>query len=172
MCFVSHSGLEREVSFTVLSNNTSLDYKFKGGSTRQRNYINSGHPFPLVEHTVVLPRLVEPDETLKCLLLRNSFSAKTMAHAEQVHHEVPAAPPKNYRDISNPAAEGISYYTPKQHPVAGTALSANPPKVFTPIKIRDLTFQNRIFVRAFLVKQTELSANIIIAFSTLPVLCR
>ncbi|APA12474.1 hypothetical protein SS1G_03921 [Sclerotinia sclerotiorum 1980 UF-70] len=39
-----------------------------------------------------------------------------------------------------------SFETPVQDPPAGTAISKNPPTIFTPITIRDVTFQNRIWV--------------------------
>ncbi|EAW12054.1 NADH:flavin oxidoreductase/NADH oxidase [Aspergillus clavatus NRRL 1] len=52
-------------------------------------------------------------------------------------------------DIDVPAAQGISYFTPAQDPPAGTA--ANPqtngqkiPKLFRPLTIRGVTFQNRL----------------------------
>ncbi|KAF4183382.1 hypothetical protein CNMCM8694_002500 [Aspergillus lentulus] len=52
-------------------------------------------------------------------------------------------------DIDVPPAEGIPYFTPAQNPPAGTA--ANPqtngqkiPKLFTPLTIRGVTFQNRL----------------------------
>jgi 2,4-dienoyl-CoA reductase-like NADH-dependent reductase (Old Yellow Enzyme family) len=53
--------------------------------------------------------------------------------------------------IINEAAPGIPYFTPKQSPPAGTATNPQPngaaiPKLFQPIKIRGLEFQNRIFV--------------------------
>lgn len=38
------------------------------------------------------------------------------------------------------------FFTPPQDPPAGTALSPNPPTLFTPIQIRSLKFQNRIWV--------------------------
>lgn len=54
-------------------------------------------------------------------------------------------------DIENKPAQGISYFTPAQTPAAGTA--ANPqsdgaaiPKLFQPLSVRGLTFQNRIGV--------------------------
>ncbi|ORY17505.1 hypothetical protein BCR34DRAFT_596975 [Clohesyomyces aquaticus] len=51
----------------------------------------------------------------------------------------------------NKAAPGISYFTPMQDPPAGTALamkdgSGKIPKLFTPIKLRGLTLQNRIML--------------------------
>ncbi|KAF8230279.1 FMN-linked oxidoreductase [Tricholoma matsutake] len=51
----------------------------------------------------------------------------------------------------NIAAEGISYFTPAQVPSAGTALDPQPcggqiPKLFQPLKIRGVEFQNRIFL--------------------------
>ena len=67
--------------------------------------------------------------------------------AKAGHHNIPAEEPTSRPDIPNPGAEGISYYTPAQNPVAGTALSANPPGLFTPLKIRGLTLQNRIMVK-------------------------
>lgn len=53
--------------------------------------------------------------------------------------------------IHNVAATGISYYTPRQDPPAGTARDpqpngAKPPKLFTPLKLRGLTLHNRIWV--------------------------
>jgi 2,4-dienoyl-CoA reductase-like NADH-dependent reductase (Old Yellow Enzyme family) len=52
-------------------------------------------------------------------------------------------------DIPNKAAEGISYYTPAQIPPAGSAAipqsdGTQPPKLFQPFKVRDVTFHNRI----------------------------
>ncbi|KAH8676571.1 NADH-dependent flavin oxidoreductase-like protein [Tricladium varicosporioides] len=46
----------------------------------------------------------------------------------------------------NDGAPGVSFYTPVQSPPAGSALSPNPPTLFSPLKIRDVTFQNRIWV--------------------------
>ena len=64
------------------------------------------------------------------------------------HHNVQGPDVKQHPDLPNPGTEGINYFTPAQTPVAGTALSPNPPGLFTPLKIRDLTIQNRIMVRA------------------------
>lgn len=49
------------------------------------------------------------------------------------------------------AAEGVPFFTPAQDPPAGTAVDPQPdgaaiPKLFTPLKIRGVTFQNRIFL--------------------------
>jgi len=41
-------------------------------------------------------------------------------------------------------APNAPYFTPIQSPPAGSALSPDPPTLFTPLKIRDVTFQNRI----------------------------
>jgi 2,4-dienoyl-CoA reductase-like NADH-dependent reductase (Old Yellow Enzyme family) len=46
----------------------------------------------------------------------------------------------------NVAAPDTPYFTPAQTNAAGSALSPNPPTLFTPLKIRDATFQNRIWV--------------------------
>lgn len=48
----------------------------------------------------------------------------------------------------------VSYFTPKQDPPAGTAVSpdeGNPnlPKLFAPLRIRGLELHNRILVRPF-----------------------
>ncbi|KIX06056.1 uncharacterized protein Z518_04030 [Rhinocladiella mackenziei CBS 650.93] len=53
--------------------------------------------------------------------------------------------------IVNKAAPGISYFTPAQLPPAGTAKSPQSdghaiPKLFQPLTIRGVTFQNRIFL--------------------------
>ncbi|KAK0108629.1 hypothetical protein ONS95_003422 [Cadophora gregata] len=46
----------------------------------------------------------------------------------------------------NSGAPNAPYFTPLQSPAAGTALVPNPPTLFSPLKIRDVTFQNRIWV--------------------------
>lgn len=53
--------------------------------------------------------------------------------------------------IINHGAPGIPYYTPIQSPASGTAVDPQPdgrplPKLFQPLKIRGVEFQNRIFV--------------------------
>lgn len=53
--------------------------------------------------------------------------------------------------LYNKPAEGVPFFTPEQSPPSGTAHDPQPngkaiPKVFTPIKIRGVTFQNRIFL--------------------------
>jgi hypothetical protein len=66
----------------------------------------------------------------------------------EAHHNVPGVVPvpKEFQDLPNPRAEGISYFTPAQNPPAGTAVSENPPKLFQPLKIKNITLQNRILV--------------------------
>ncbi|KAK6343562.1 hypothetical protein TWF730_011152 [Orbilia blumenaviensis] len=51
-------------------------------------------------------------------------------------------------DILNVGAEGIPYFTPAQIPAAGTAITNGQviPKLFQPLTIRGVTFQNRIWV--------------------------
>ncbi|KAE9973132.1 hypothetical protein Vi05172_g9559 [Venturia inaequalis] len=51
----------------------------------------------------------------------------------------------------NEASPAVPYFTPRQDPVAGTAVDPQPsgkaiPKLFQPIKIRGLELQNRIFL--------------------------
>lgn len=58
-------------------------------------------------------------------------------------------PPKP--SLLNKAAEGVPFFTPAQDPPAGTAFDPQPdgkpvPALFKPLKIRGVTFQNRIFV--------------------------
>ena len=50
--------------------------------------------------------------------------------------------------IPNVPAKGIPYFTPEQKPPAGSAKSDDKtiPKLFTPLKIRGVTFPNRIFL--------------------------
>ncbi|KAF2713880.1 FMN-linked oxidoreductase [Pleomassaria siparia CBS 279.74] len=67
---------------------------------------------------------------------------------EQAHHGLPQETVKE-DTFANKGTPGISYFTPEQEPVAGTALSMKDgsskiPKLFTPLKIRGLTLQNRI----------------------------
>lgn len=76
-------------------------------------------------------------KVIDCKLIK-SFIRYTMSHA----------------DVPNPAAFGISYYTPAQIPAAGTAINPQPkgnsiPLLFQPLKIRGVEFQNRIFVSCF-----------------------
>ncbi|KAK6070497.1 NADH-dependent flavin oxidoreductase [Seiridium cupressi] len=47
--------------------------------------------------------------------------------------------------LDNPAASGISYFTPAQEPASGTQLNGST-KLFTPLTIRGVTFQNRLFL--------------------------
>ncbi|KAF9443109.1 NADPH dehydrogenase [Macrolepiota fuliginosa MF-IS2] len=52
---------------------------------------------------------------------------------------------------ANVAARGVSYFTPAQNPPAGTATSPQPngrpvPTIFKPLRIRGVTFQNRIWL--------------------------
>ena len=54
-----------------------------------------------------------------------------------------------WADLPNRAAPNAPYYTPVQHPPAGTALDPESAAVlFKPLQIRGLKLQNRIFVRA------------------------
>ena len=71
------------------------------------------------------------------------------------HHNILEAKEQNltHQNLVNEAAPGISYYTPKQKPPAGTASDpqpdgSHPPKLFQPLKLRGMTLQNRIMVRA------------------------
>ncbi|KAM5356652.1 hypothetical protein ACJ41O_003298 [Fusarium nematophilum] len=51
--------------------------------------------------------------------------------------------------IDNVAAEGAPYYTPLQSPPSGTAKpkpGLSIPKLFTPLTVRGITFQNRLFL--------------------------
>ncbi|KAF7854591.1 hypothetical protein EAF04_010400 [Stromatinia cepivora] len=61
-------------------------------------------------------------------------------------HGVPCGTSTPRPGLRNTAAPGVSFYTPLQSPPSGTALSPNPPKLFTPLKIRSLTLQNRIML--------------------------
>lgn len=67
-------------------------------------------------------------------------------------------------DVSAKPAEGISYYTPAQSPPAGTArtpqTSGKPiPKMFKPLTVRGVTFQNRLGVRNSLPIPCIITAN-------------
>ncbi|KAL4876410.1 NADH-dependent flavin oxidoreductase [Aspergillus karnatakaensis] len=55
----------------------------------------------------------------------------------------------NWPDVPIKPAIGVSFYTPAQHPVAGTARNPQTsgkaiPKIFQPLTIRGLTFHNRL----------------------------
>ena len=52
----------------------------------------------------------------------------------------------------NEPAQGVPYFTPAQIPPSGTAADPQPdgkpiPKLFQPLRVRGVTFQNRIWVR-------------------------
>jgi len=61
---------------------------------------------------------------------------------------VEAKAPTGAPDLINVGAKGLSYFTPAQLPAAGTAIDNGKPipKLFQPITIRGVTFQNRIWV--------------------------
>ncbi|EXF80564.1 hypothetical protein CFIO01_04271 [Colletotrichum fioriniae PJ7] len=66
-------------------------------------------------------------------------------------HATKTSDPLPLELVQNPAAKNAPYYTPSQSPPSGTALqsptSSSPlPKLFTPLKIRSLTLQNRLFL--------------------------
>lgn len=58
-------------------------------------------------------------------------------------------------EFINEPAKGIPYFTPAQVPPAGTAIEPQPdgkpvPKLFQPLTVRGVTFQNRIWARHLL----------------------
>ncbi|EMC99563.1 hypothetical protein BAUCODRAFT_29934 [Baudoinia panamericana UAMH 10762] len=65
------------------------------------------------------------------------------------HHNVSQGVEEEPHNV-NRAAKGISYFTPAQLPPAGTALvvdgQKDVPKLFKPLKLRGVTFQNRIML--------------------------
>src|SRR5436305_4465868 len=72
---------------------------------------------------------------------------RSMADERVAHPTSRPHPPT----IRNKPAPAISYYTPEQAPVAGTAKNPQSdnsriPKLFTPLTLRSVTFQNRIFL--------------------------
>ena len=85
-----------------------------------------------------------------------AYLTKRICHP---HHGIPVSRPetpaldkevKCKKPIFNVAAEGVPFYTPAQDPPAGTAVKPEDgspvPKLFTPIRIRDLILPNRIWV--------------------------
>ena len=46
----------------------------------------------------------------------------------------------------NVGARNAPYFSPEQSPPSGTAVSKDPPTLFKSIRIRDVVFQNRIWV--------------------------
>lgn len=62
-----------------------------------------------------------------------------------------ASDPSKTQVIPNEPAKGISYFTPAQTPPSGTAVDPQPngksiPRLFAPLTIRGVTFQNRIWL--------------------------
>ncbi|KAF2258136.1 FMN-linked oxidoreductase [Lojkania enalia] len=69
---------------------------------------------------------------------------------EHSHHALPKEV-EGENHLTNKPMPGISYFTPMQDPPAGTALgmkdgSDKIPKLFTPLKLRGIIVQNRIFL--------------------------
>ncbi|KAK4693456.1 hypothetical protein P7C71_g3950, partial [Lecanoromycetidae sp. Uapishka_2] len=69
------------------------------------------------------------------------------------HHNIVESKDQDFthQNIANEPAKGISYYTPKQSPPAGTASDpqpdgSHPPKLFQPLKLRGVTLQNRLMM--------------------------
>ncbi|RMJ17804.1 hypothetical protein CDV36_002522 [Fusarium kuroshium] len=76
------------------------------------------------------------------------------------HHGIPVSRPetpapekeiKCHKPIHNKASKGVPFFTPEQDPRSGTAIQPQPsgksiPKLFTPLKIRGVEMQNRIWV--------------------------
>lgn len=69
------------------------------------------------------------------------------------HHNVTEAKQQSFEQqtIENEGTPNISYFTPLQRPPAGTASDpqpdgSHPPKLFQPLKLRGVNFQNRIMV--------------------------
>ena len=80
--------------------------------------------------------------------------------------------------LKNEPAKGISYFTPAQSPPAGTASDPQPdgsqiPKIFQPLKLRGVTFPNRIWVCLFDPHTSEAPSRLTMfqAFTSMPVLC-
>ncbi|PSR83003.1 NADH-dependent flavin oxidoreductase [Coniella lustricola] len=64
---------------------------------------------------------------------------------------VPASQAQAQPSLHNKPAENVPFFTPVQDPPAGSAVNPQPngkpiPKLFTPLTIRGVTFQNRAFV--------------------------
>ena len=71
----------------------------------------------------------------------------------EAHHNILEASEQSFKHqtIENEAAPNISFYTPKQQPPSGTASDpqpdgSHPPKLFQPLTLRGVTFQNRIML--------------------------
>jgi hypothetical protein len=80
---------------------------------------------------------------------------------ETTHKHKDPRPP-----IPNKAAPGISYFTPAQTPdISGSARvpqsdGSEPPKLFQPLTIRGVTFQNRIFLSPLCVSISPLEEHV------------
>lgn len=107
----------------------------------------SGARVSLLSFFLLLTRYSSPTSVFP-VSLRALLSAIMSSHnlEKEASHAAP-----NYPDLPNKAAPGISYYTPAQKPPSGTAKDPQSdgspiPKLFRPLTLRGLTFQNRIFV--------------------------
>jgi NADH:flavin oxidoreductase / NADH oxidase family len=66
-------------------------------------------------------------------------------------HQAHGATTTDKKIIENTPAKNVSFYTPEQTIPSGAAQNPQsdgsaPPKLFTPLKIKNLTLQNRIFL--------------------------
>lgn len=103
-----------------------------------------------------------PTEPTSCFVKMAAYLTQRISHPHicHPHHGITVsragtpAPEKQAKcaePIHNAAAKGVSFYTPEQDPVPGSAVQPQPsgkpvPKLFTPIKIRDIELPNRIWV--------------------------
>lgn len=81
-------------------------------------------------------------------LITSSLSRLFSSNIKKIEFKMSRA---NVPDIINKPAPNTSYFTPAQDPPAGTAANpqsngSKPPKLFQPLTLRGVTFQNRIGV--------------------------
>lgn len=56
----------------------------------------------------------------------------------------------NFSVVENVPAQGVAYFTPAQTPLAGSAMQEQRARsLFAPLRIRQVTFQNRLFLSPF-----------------------
>ena len=93
-------------------------------------------PFWFPTYLLSIPQQTSPVSTRMSTLTKISS-----------HHAVPQASNGGETHHVNRPTPGISYFTPAQCPPAGTAIDEKPvPKLFSPLKVRGITLQNRIML--------------------------
>lgn len=106
-------------------------------------------------------RLPRPTRMLPSLVAALVYKLCVLSFRSVVKRSTHSFPAMSDTKFVNEPALNVPYFTPAQIPASGTAVDPQPdgkpiPKLFQPITIRGVEFQNRIFVRSLLLSESLL----------------